>query len=179
MQLRDSVCSCQSQNKCSACRSAVCRTHSSCPPDKEEKGTQTEVCALCRTRAAGGEGRRAVGVQGALGIQLICDKMAITNFSCHRQGVRWKQEWGVTQNNPVLFAFSLIFPGVRLASDSQFSDFLDGLGPAQLVGRQTLATPAMGKNFCHVIRCFPFSLLKNHIPQFHKIFRSIIWNEYI
>ncbi|XP_078249769.1 regulating synaptic membrane exocytosis protein 2 isoform X13 [Pogona vitticeps] len=39
---------------------------------------------------------------------------------------------------------NLIFPGVRLAADSQFSDFLDGLGPAQLVGRQTLATPAMG-----------------------------------
>ncbi|XP_004850311.1 regulating synaptic membrane exocytosis protein 2 isoform X30 [Heterocephalus glaber] len=39
---------------------------------------------------------------------------------------------------------NLIFPSVRLASDSQFSDFLGGLGPAQLVGRQTLATPAMG-----------------------------------
>ncbi|XP_056094755.1 regulating synaptic membrane exocytosis protein 2 isoform X25 [Rhinichthys klamathensis goyatoka] len=39
---------------------------------------------------------------------------------------------------------NLIFPGVRLSSDSQFSDFLDGLGPAQLVGRQTLATPPMG-----------------------------------
>ncbi|XP_069582695.1 regulating synaptic membrane exocytosis protein 1 isoform X20 [Ranitomeya imitator] len=39
---------------------------------------------------------------------------------------------------------NLIFPGVRLGIDSQFSDFLDGLGPAQLVGRQTLATPAMG-----------------------------------
>ncbi|XP_063780349.1 regulating synaptic membrane exocytosis protein 2 isoform X29 [Pseudophryne corroboree] len=39
---------------------------------------------------------------------------------------------------------NLIFPGVRLGSDSQFSDFLDGLGPAQLVGRQTLATPSMG-----------------------------------
>ncbi|XP_063772870.1 regulating synaptic membrane exocytosis protein 1 isoform X10 [Pseudophryne corroboree] len=39
---------------------------------------------------------------------------------------------------------NLIFPGVRLGVDSQFSDFLDGLGPAQLVGRQTLATPAMG-----------------------------------
>ena len=44
------------------------------------------------------------------------------------------------------FANSLIFPGVRLGADSQFSDFLDGLGPAQLVGRQTLATPAMGKD---------------------------------
>ncbi|XP_060545190.1 regulating synaptic membrane exocytosis protein 1 isoform X48 [Pantherophis guttatus] len=39
---------------------------------------------------------------------------------------------------------NLIFPGVRLGADSQFSDFLDGLGPAQLVGRQTLATPAIG-----------------------------------
>lgn len=40
---------------------------------------------------------------------------------------------------------SLIFSGMRLGADSQFSDFLDGLGPGQLVGRQTLATPAMGK----------------------------------
>lgn len=46
----------------------------------------------------------------------------------------------------VCVCFSLIFPGVRLSSDAQFSDFLDGLGPAQLVGRQTLATPPMGEN---------------------------------
>ncbi|XP_076584131.1 regulating synaptic membrane exocytosis protein 1 isoform X17 [Chaetodon auriga] len=39
---------------------------------------------------------------------------------------------------------NLIFPGVNLGASSQFSDFLDGLGPAQLVGRQTLATPAIG-----------------------------------
>ncbi|XP_072292921.1 regulating synaptic membrane exocytosis protein 1-like isoform X1 [Eucyclogobius newberryi] len=39
---------------------------------------------------------------------------------------------------------NLIFSGMRLGTDSQFSDFLDGLGPGQLVGRQTLATPAMG-----------------------------------
>ncbi|CAM4488425.1 unnamed protein product [Leuciscus chuanchicus] len=37
---------------------------------------------------------------------------------------------------------SQIFPAVRV--ETQFSDFLDGLGPAQLVGRQTLATPAIG-----------------------------------
>uniref|UniRef100_A0A8C4HRU7 Regulating synaptic membrane exocytosis protein 1 n=1 Tax=Dicentrarchus labrax TaxID=13489 RepID=A0A8C4HRU7_DICLA len=36
------------------------------------------------------------------------------------------------------------FSGVNLGASSQFSDFLDGLGPAQLVGRQTLATPAIG-----------------------------------
>ncbi|XP_075931624.1 regulating synaptic membrane exocytosis protein 2-like isoform X6 [Anarhichas minor] len=39
---------------------------------------------------------------------------------------------------------ALIFPGVKLASDKQFTGFLDGLGPAQLAGRQTLATPPMG-----------------------------------
>ncbi|RXN33851.1 regulating synaptic membrane exocytosis 2-like isoform X3 [Labeo rohita] len=39
---------------------------------------------------------------------------------------------------------SLIFPGVKISSDSQFTEFLDGLGPAQLAGRQTLATPPMG-----------------------------------
>ncbi|XP_060904073.1 regulating synaptic membrane exocytosis protein 1 isoform X9 [Labrus mixtus] len=39
---------------------------------------------------------------------------------------------------------NLIFSGVNLGASSQFSDFLDGLGPAQLVGRQTLATPAIG-----------------------------------
>lgn len=44
-----------------------------------------------------------------------------------------------------VFCVSLIFSGVNLGASSQFSDFLDGLGPAQLVGRQTLATPAIGK----------------------------------
>ncbi|XP_060798412.1 regulating synaptic membrane exocytosis protein 2 [Neoarius graeffei] len=39
---------------------------------------------------------------------------------------------------------NLIFPGVKISTDSQFSEFLDGLGPAQLAGRQTLATPPMG-----------------------------------
>ncbi|KAM9769459.1 regulating synaptic membrane exocytosis protein 3-like isoform 3-T3 [Menidia menidia] len=39
---------------------------------------------------------------------------------------------------------NVVFSGVNLGASSQFSDFLDGLGPAQLVGRQTLATPAIG-----------------------------------
>lgn len=46
---------------------------------------------------------------------------------------------------------------MRLSSDSQFSDFLDGLGPAQLVGRQTLATPPMGE--------FLFIRLSVHFAQ--------------
>lgn len=39
---------------------------------------------------------------------------------------------------------TFVFPTPRMAPDRQFSDFLDGLGPAQIVGRQTLATPPMG-----------------------------------
>ncbi|XP_032329451.1 LOW QUALITY PROTEIN: regulating synaptic membrane exocytosis protein 3-like [Camelus ferus] len=37
-----------------------------------------------------------------------------------------------------------IFPTTGLRTESQFSDFLDGLGPAQIVGRQMLAAPPMG-----------------------------------
>lgn len=40
---------------------------------------------------------------------------------------------------------SLNYSGMCLASDAQFSDFLDGMGPAQFVGRQTLATTSMGE----------------------------------
>uniref|UniRef100_A0A8C4T4Y0 Regulating synaptic membrane exocytosis 1 n=1 Tax=Erpetoichthys calabaricus TaxID=27687 RepID=A0A8C4T4Y0_ERPCA len=53
-------------------------------------------------------------------------------------------EQGISCINRFSELGNLIFSGVRLGADSQFSDFLDGLGPAQLVGRQTLATPAMG-----------------------------------
>ncbi|TRY92317.1 hypothetical protein DNTS_029279 [Danionella cerebrum] len=45
-------------------------------------------------------------------------------------------------SNSYISEGSPIFPAVRV--ETQFSDFLDGLGPAQLVGRQTLATPAIG-----------------------------------
>ncbi|KAG7245117.1 hypothetical protein INR49_023683, partial [Caranx melampygus] len=34
--------------------------------------------------------------------------------------------------------------GIAVELRNRFSDFLDGLGPAQIVGRQTLATPPMG-----------------------------------
>lgn len=40
---------------------------------------------------------------------------------------------------------SLNYGGVCLASDAQFSDFLGSMGPAQFVGRQTLATTPMGE----------------------------------
>lgn len=35
-------------------------------------------------------------------------------------------------------------PGIKLGSESYFGDFVDGLGPAQIVGRQVLASPSMG-----------------------------------
>ncbi|XP_073677695.1 regulating synaptic membrane exocytosis protein 3 [Garra rufa] len=46
---------------------------------------------------------------------------------------------------------TFIFPTTRLGPESQFSDFLDGLGPAQIVGRQTLATPPMGDVYIGVV----------------------------
>ncbi|KAM9116394.1 regulating synaptic membrane exocytosis protein 3 isoform 2-T3 [Pangshura tecta] len=58
-----------------------------------------------------------------------------------RQGSRESTD-GSTNSNSSDGTF--IFPMTRLGAESQFSDFLDGLGPAQIVGRQTLATPPMG-----------------------------------
>ncbi|XP_078508048.1 regulating synaptic membrane exocytosis protein 4 isoform X1 [Lissotriton helveticus] len=40
--------------------------------------------------------------------------------------------------------WSLNYSGMCLASNGQFSDFLSGMGPAQFVGRQTLATTSLG-----------------------------------
>ncbi|XP_077006227.1 regulating synaptic membrane exocytosis protein 3 isoform X3 [Tamandua tetradactyla] len=57
-----------------------------------------------------------------------------------RQGSRESTD-GSTNSNSSEGTF--IFPTTRLGAESQFSDFLDGLGPAQIVGRQTLATPPM------------------------------------
>nr|XP_015203971.1 PREDICTED: regulating synaptic membrane exocytosis protein 3 isoform X2 [Lepisosteus oculatus] len=58
-----------------------------------------------------------------------------------RQGSRESTD-GSTNSNSSDGTF--IFPTTRLGAESQFSDFLDGLGPAQIVGRQTLATSPMG-----------------------------------
>ncbi|KAL0961822.1 hypothetical protein UPYG_G00332150 [Umbra pygmaea] len=58
-----------------------------------------------------------------------------------RQGSKDSTD-GSTNSNSSEGTF--IFPPTRMGPESQFSDFLDGLGPAQIVGRQTLATPSMG-----------------------------------
>ena len=75
------------------------------------------------------------------GAKLITTGLLILS-PCHlHDSMYWSIDW-LIKNRPL--SSSLIFSGVRLGADSQFSDFLDGLGPAQLVGRQTLATPAIG-----------------------------------
>ncbi|CAL8297580.1 unnamed protein product [Lota lota] len=58
-----------------------------------------------------------------------------------RQGSKESTD-GSTNSNSSDGTF--VYPTTRLGPESQFSDFLDGLGPAQIVGRQTLATPPMG-----------------------------------
>ncbi|KAM6959319.1 regulating synaptic membrane exocytosis protein 3 [Aplochiton taeniatus] len=58
-----------------------------------------------------------------------------------RQGSKESTD-GSTNSNSSDGTF--VFPTTRLGPESQFSDFLDGLGPAQIVGRQTLATHPMG-----------------------------------
>lgn len=83
---------------------------------------------------------------------------------------------------------SFVFPTTRLGPESQFSDFLDGLGPAQIVGRQTLATPPMGMvtviNFlslmhCIFIHCWCFiALLGETITREHICRCSIQGSKY-
>ncbi|KAK3576252.1 hypothetical protein CHS0354_027051 [Potamilus streckersoni] len=36
-------------------------------------------------------------------------------------------------------------PGVRIGTETHFGDFIEGLGPAQLVGRQVLGSPCLGE----------------------------------
>ena len=40
---------------------------------------------------------------------------------------------------------SWITSSARLGSEGQLSEFIEGLGPGQLVGRQVLASPALGE----------------------------------
>ncbi len=72
-------------------------------------------------------------------------------------------------NNFSLFCvllFRFVFPTPRLGLESQFSDFLDGLGPAQIVGRQTLATPPMGKPRLEINNASGSSLIHHSLVQY-------------
>lgn len=56
----------------------------------------------------------------------------------------------VFSSNNVHYRWS---PSLRITADSgQLSEFIDGLGPGQLVGRQVLGAPALGDiqlSMCH------------------------------
>ena len=45
------------------------------------------------------------------------------------------------------FLFSVWLPpgGQNMGSEGQFGEFIEGLGPAQLVGRQVLGSPCLGE----------------------------------
>lgn len=46
----------------------------------------------------------------------------------------------------ILFVYSVWLPtGMRLGPEGQFGEFIEGLGPAQLVGRQVLGSPCLGE----------------------------------
>lgn len=55
-----------------------------------------------------------------------------------------------TYSNFIFFLYlfsnsSWITSSARLGSEGQLSEFIEGLGPGQLVGRQVLASPALGE----------------------------------
>uniref|UniRef100_A0A8B9L9F4 Regulating synaptic membrane exocytosis 4 n=1 Tax=Astyanax mexicanus TaxID=7994 RepID=A0A8B9L9F4_ASTMX len=64
----------------------------------------------------------------------------------------------------------LNYSGMCLASDAQFSDFLDGMGPAQFVGRQTLAMTSMGD--------VEIGLLERNGQLEVDIIQIIVWGNY-
>ncbi|XP_064164669.1 regulating synaptic membrane exocytosis protein 2 isoform X48 [Anguilla rostrata] len=97
-------------------------------PQLPPKGTQD--------RKAGGKKLRST-VQRSVETGLAVEMRSRMTRQASRESTDGSMNSYSSEGNP-------IFPGVRLSADSQFSDFLDGLGPAQLVGRQTLATPPMG-----------------------------------
>ena len=74
----------------------------------------------------------------------------------HRQGKRDRPRRRIREvaehksgwrNSSILDRFcssSLLTSSAKLGSEGQLSEFIDGLGPGQLVGRQVLASPSLG-----------------------------------
>ena len=50
----------------------------------------------------------------------------------------------MTHFNISIYQTSWLTSSARLGSEGQLSEFIEGLGPGQLVGRQVLASPALG-----------------------------------
>ncbi|XP_038656666.1 regulating synaptic membrane exocytosis protein 1-like isoform X10 [Scyliorhinus canicula] len=95
--------------------------------------TETGVSTLRREEAGGRKSKNTIQRSTETGMAVEMRRMT-------RQASRESTDGSMNSYS----SEGNLFSGMRLGADNQFSDFLDGLGPAQLVGRQTLATPAMG-----------------------------------
>uniref|UniRef100_A0A671W3H4 Regulating synaptic membrane exocytosis 1 n=1 Tax=Sparus aurata TaxID=8175 RepID=A0A671W3H4_SPAAU len=118
-------------------------------PSRRSRSTsqlsQTEAAGKAADRQKASAGKK-VGKAGSSSIQRSVETGMAVEYprggsAMNRQASRESTDGSM---NSYSSEGNLIFSGMRLGADSQFSDFLDGLGPGQLVGRQTLATPAMG-----------------------------------
>ncbi|XP_016388147.1 regulating synaptic membrane exocytosis protein 4-like [Sinocyclocheilus rhinocerous] len=83
------------------------------------------------------EGRRLKGIQRSTETGLAVEMPSRTVRQASHESIEDSMNSYGSEGN-------LNYSGMCLASDAQFSDFLDGMGPAQFVGRQTLATTSMG-----------------------------------
>ncbi|KAM9344547.1 regulating synaptic membrane exocytosis protein 1 isoform 2-T2 [Symphorus nematophorus] len=119
-------------------------------PSRRSRSTsqlsQTEAAGKAADRQKEATAGKKVGKAGSSSIQRSVETGMAVEYprggsAMNRQASRESTDGSM---NSYSSEGNLIFSGMRLGADSQFSDFLDGLGPGQLVGRQTLATPAMG-----------------------------------
>uniref|UniRef100_A0A3Q1B313 Regulating synaptic membrane exocytosis 1a n=1 Tax=Amphiprion ocellaris TaxID=80972 RepID=A0A3Q1B313_AMPOC len=119
-------------------------------PSRRSRSTsqlsQTEAAGKAADRQKEASTGKKVGKAGSSSIQRSVETGMAVEYprggsAMNRQASRESTDGSM---NSYSSEGNLIFSGMRLGADSQFSDFLDGLGPGQLVGRQTLATPAMG-----------------------------------
>ncbi|XP_051568926.1 regulating synaptic membrane exocytosis protein 4-like isoform X2 [Myxocyprinus asiaticus] len=83
------------------------------------------------------EGRRLKGIQRSTETGLAVEMPSRTVRQASHESIEDSMNSYGSEGN-------LNYSGMCLASDAQFSNFLDGMGPAQFVGRQTLATTSMG-----------------------------------
>lgn len=86
---------------------------------------------------ADAEGRRLKGIQRSTETGLAVEMPSRTVRQASHESIEDSMNSYGSEGN-------LNYSGVCLASDALFGDFLDGMGPAQFVGRQTLATTSMG-----------------------------------
>ncbi|XP_041866049.1 regulating synaptic membrane exocytosis protein 1-like isoform X6 [Melanotaenia boesemani] len=131
-------------------RSSLSQRVASILPSKRSQSTsqlsQTEAAGKAVDRQKEASAGKKVSKAGSSSIQRSVETGMAVEYprggsAMNRQASRESTDGSM---NSYSSEGNLIFSGMRLGADSQFSDFLDGLGPGQLVGRQTLATPAMG-----------------------------------